>query len=384
MISKGPRMPGRVQTVSLTCSLLMGLAPAGAAFANVGPKTAIAATKQEHHSGKVDKSFRRVKIGLTDGVSSGASVTLNSDNNLTLIANAGAWRDLGTSAQVLRIGTNGGLLDADFEVPPEMAETIKLAEQTGLGSPWHAQPDGSVLIMTPVALMRLTSTGAVDAGFTSPALGKGDVFLGLASANAGRFWVMTLASTGGETLMRINGDGSIDESFAPFKVRGVGGYPITGTGYDDALAYDGRVLRRIRVDGSIDPSFSYKRQNLGVERLPGGRTLLEWNKDPRRVSHLAVLKPNGSVDRSFRFRNPDKLWVNKIIAQGRNLVVQGSEAGVRPRLFRIRANGSVDRTFHAPRMWVDDWAIQSDGRIVVAGRDAENPKTKPGFVIRLL
>lgn len=375
----------------LGAALLGGLAPAGTASAE-SPKAPLQSLAdgtvlRVDHSGKVDRSFNKVKIGLTDGVSYGASVTLNKDSSLTLVGRAGAWRDSGASSQLLRVDASGKVLDTGFQVAPEVAEVIKLSERAGLDpTPWHPQPDTSIIISTPFKLIRLTPTGALDPDFTSPTLKDGDMIANLANATEGRLW-MTVVSTSEstETLRRINADGSIDGSFKPFKVPGANGYTIPGSGYNDVLAYDRQVLRRIAADGSVDPSFSYKRRDLGaIARLPRGRTLIEWNKDPRRVSHLAILQRNGSVDRSFRFRNPERLWVNTVIAQGRDLVVQGSKAGVRPRLFRIKPSGSIDRTFRAPRMWVDDWVVQPDGRILVAGRNAENPKTKPGFVIRLL
>lgn len=189
--------------------------------------------------------------------------------------------------------------------------------------------------------------------------------------------------------------GSVDAAFRPGAVSG-------GTVECLALQPDGRVLVggtfggfdgrsvtglvRLNVDGSTDSGFSASftlPDSGGVFALavqPDGQILvgglLAHSADPGRRS-LVRLHADGSPDQSFKPNYESGSAVTAVTLLPDGSVVAGgiyvdTQLQVRPRVQKLRSNGSVDPTFSFTPGFLDGTAISrilvtSDDALVIAG-----------------
>ncbi|HEY5750785.1 MAG TPA: T9SS type A sorting domain-containing protein [Chryseolinea sp.] len=153
-------------------------------------------------------------------------------------------------------------------------------------------------------------------------------------------------------VVRLNADGSVDESFA-LQDKYVGSLHLQSDGKIVA-AGEGKIVR-YNVDGSIDPSFSFSVPATAF----GGQvyldpedhvfvTILSWVGP----SSLIKLKANGDVDDSFQYTwSFYGLSIDAIVFQNDGRLVfsathveQGSSGS---HLMRVNPDGSKDNTFYA-------------------------------------
>jgi len=208
-------------------------------------------------------------------------------------------------------------------------------------------------------------------------------------------------------FVRLNSDGSLDGTFDP------------GTGPDDSLtsialqpdgkilvsgwfySYDGNdvnYLARLNADGSFDSSFNIGTgldSSANVMRvLSSGKILLGgsfWEYDGNSVPYLLRLNSDGSLDDTFNMGDgpEDEVWTLELQSDGKIVIAgffysyDGHDA---VGIARLNADGSFDSTFSvglAKRADVEGLAIQSDGKMVLAGDFTSANDTPAAFVTRV-
>lgn len=122
----------------------------------------------------------------------------------------------------------------------------------------QVQSDGRILIIADTevgdglfqsTLFRLNADGSPDAGFHS-GLAPGPRIAAVASLNDGRLLVATTSDDGSGTITRLNGDGSVDGSFAPRSAAAVRELSVLEGGSVLALGSDANLHSDLEL---IDP-----------------------------------------------------------------------------------------------------------------------------------
>ena len=279
-----------------------------------------------------------------------------------------------------------------------------------LGYAVLVQPDGHIVVggaftnaggMTRNRLMRLTPGGQVDPGF-NPDLDN-EVFC-LALQADGKILVGgAFTRVGGisrPSLARLNPDGSVDSGFATYVDDSVltvavqaDGKVLVGGEFEILAGSMRSCIGRLLSTGAIDPGFNPGASGQGFYPnsgqvnaiavqpngmiLVGGRFSVIGNANRLRIARLY---PNGSVDPTF---NPgaggtnSSTWVNALVLQtdGRILVAgKFSTLGgqVRELLGRLNPDGSPDESWNpgaggSAYATVNSLGIQADGRILAGG-----------------
>ena len=200
-----------------------------------------------------------------------------------------------------------------------------------------------------------------------------------------------------DNIVRLNADGSVDETFILFKADR--GYHIN----DLVIQPDGKILiaslgggtlvphiERINVDGSIDETFN-KPSVASVEKITllQNEKILIYGKDVKSVNsfnvgRVARLNSDGSLDETFQsgtgfsgdlFSNPCtiiELENGKLIVAGRFSHYNDVEV---PDIIRLNSNGTLDPTFNAGSgiayeeqyYYIHMVKEQKDGKLLVGG-----------------
>ncbi|KAA9325979.1 LamG-like jellyroll fold domain-containing protein [Adhaeribacter soli] len=225
----------------------------------------------------------------------------------------------------------------------------------GVNGAVHAivvQPDGKIVLggsflqVNGVAanrIIRLTSTGALDAGFT-PGSGFSGGVRTLALQPDGKIVAgglfATFNGTSRNNIARLNSDGTVDAGFNP------------GSGFNNTV--------------------------LSVGVLPEGKVVASGNFtlfNGSTVNYLARLKDDGTLDPDFStgtgFNSPVPALAvqpdGKIVAGGYFTTYNGS---AQTRIVRLNYNGTPDNTFVTGAGFngvVMSLALQPDGKIVTGG-----------------
>jgi len=298
-----------------------------------------------------------------------------------------------------------GTLDLDFN-----AQDVGFGFGDGPNNPvWDAalQTDGKVLIggdFTRISnvdlqfLARLNADGSIDSGFDM-GTGPNGVVRSIAVQPDGRILIAGgFSEYNGiprNTVARVNSDGSLDETFDPGAGANVAILKLI-------LLPDGRMLiqgnftefdgtarmniARLNADGSHDLTF-----NIGTG--PGGVaspyvSSIAVQGDGRIVAvgafqnfngvtanKVVRLLASGTVDNTFNAGSGPNLNVVCVAIQPDGRILVGGSftqfnGSNRRRIARLLATGTVDATFQVGQggdNTVVDIALQSDGRILVAG-----------------
>lgn len=283
------------------------------------------------------------------------------------------------------------------------------------------QPDGKILATggftnyngtTTNRIARLDVTGTKDAGFyigTGLNLSANAVFLG-ENNNIYVGGTFTLVdSFSRHRLVRMLPTGKVDHSFmreskVNQQVFAIGkqstGKVILGgqfTRYNELMA--NRIVR-LNADGTIDQSFA---SGIGasniirtIEVLPDDKILIggdftTYNGVAR--ARIARLNADGSLDTSFVVGTGASGAVYKImtIADGK-IYISGAftqYSGIaRARIARLNSNGTLDATFAtgtglSPGL-ASEIAVQADGKVLVGGTFTSFAGTTVGRLVRIL
>ncbi len=318
------------------------------------------------------------------------------------------------SGRIKRLNSDGSL-DDSFQTPPSGPSILYAhAVQSdgkivvgGLFSTYHGVERNGIL--------RINADGSVDTSF-DPGTGTDDHYITDLAIQpdgkivaVGRFTSFNGVARGG--IVRLHPDGTVDSSFDPG--TGVSGFEPATAIMDMDLTTDGKILiagtfnayngtstgraARINSDGSLDNTFAALGASGGagaitvvdlVTAQPDGKVLIGGHFSHVSGSSrnsIARLNTDGTLDASF---NPgtgaQTTWGTKTTAihvLGNGKILLGGQfntyAGVARRgIARLNADGSLDTTFdpgtgifHSAASYgnIQGFAVQADGRVVIAG-----------------
>jgi len=187
-----------------------------------------------------------------------------------------------------------------------------------------------------------------------------------------------------EKIARLNADGTLDGSFNAdvdytvyaIAIQSDGKILIAGEGYRNTIV-------RLNKNGTIDTTFDvdYQKiwsvQSIAIQSdgkiIVGGSFYKVVGED---INHLARLNSNGTIDESFNADVDDVVYAIAIQSDGKILIggdfsiVNGT---IKEYIARLNYNGTLDGSFNlnlGPQSGyrvMEDIAIQSDGKILIAG-----------------
>ena len=356
-------------------------------------------------NGTIDAAFQlnagNVGLVYRTALQNNGQILLTSFTNRPLTAGAI------TRNALLRLNADG-TADASFDVGTGPATA---PGGTGSGSVDFALPlpNGQVLAMGgfdrfngAVAnnLVRLTSTGAVDATFNSGA-GANQYVSNAALLPSGKILITGYFSQYNGTtrngLARLNADGSLDATFLPALDPNSGIYNLT-VQPDGKILVAGYLLTngnptelglvRLLPDGAIDNTFAapaayaaetiYSYYGEGIAVQPDGKIVVADFSDSR-GGRVARLNANGSVDATFQTGalpgfNMYSLTLTpsgNILVAGRNALQPGSANRA---LVQLTNTGTLSTAFQPSFQTtgtVTALVQQADGKLVAGGNFSE-------------
>ena len=380
-------------------------------------------------AGALDLTFAGDGSLLTDfGVSSDYAYAAAIQSDGKIVVAGYAWNGSNYDIAVVRYNSDG-TLDTTFGTGGKVT--------TGWGHNEYAysvaiQADGKIVVAgtrvtaggsSDFALVRYNNDGSLDTSFDTDGIlvtdmGGNDVARSVTIDADGKIVVAGYRYTGSQydiAVARYNSNGTLDSSFdgdgkvttswgnnefaysvaiqddGKIVVAGTRAYYSGGTSYNFALV-------RYNSNGSLDTSFDGD-GILVTDVLPGGIDVarsVAIQADGKIVvagyagNDLALVRynTNGTLDTSFSgdgkliadiSGGEDKAYSVAIQSDGK--IVVAGYAGDDLALARYNTNGSLDTTFDGDGILVTDLggtdvancvAIQSDGRIVVAGTDSND------------
>jgi uncharacterized delta-60 repeat protein len=214
-------------------------------------------------------------------------------------------------------------------------------------------------------------------------------------------------NTGANRIIRLNSDGSIDETF------------VYGSGFNDevvtiAIQSDGKILVggafaqydgtlsnyiiRLNSDGSVDNTFSvgtgFNSTVLTISIQSDGKILVGGvftSYKGTGAKNIIRLNSNGSIDNTFVYGTGFNVLVRIIQIQSDGKILVGGDFqdydGIPAyKIIRLNPDGSIDNTFingSGFNSIVNTIQIQSDGKILVGGNFTEYNGTVTNYIIRL-
>ena len=259
-------------------------------------------------------------------------------------------------------------------------------------------------------IIRLNSDGSIDNTFV---IGSGfsDEVVTIAIQSDGKILVgggfLSYNGTGANGIIRLNTDGSIDGTF-------VDGSGFNGTVLTISIQSDGKILVggvftdydgtgakniiRLNSNGSIDNTFVYGTGFNALVRIitiqPDGKILVggyfsDYNGTP--LNNIIRLNSNGSIDNTFVYGSGfnDVIYTisiqldDKILVGGSFTSYNGTVSNY---IIRLNSDGSIDDTFvygTGFNVLVRIIQIQSNGKILVGGSFTNYNGTFSNYIIRL-
>lgn len=201
---------------------------------------------------------------------------------------------------------------------------------------------------------------------------------------------------GPQFLARLNPDGSLDTSFNPIGIQGSLGEPDTYVFSSITVQSDGKIvlcgnrfevpelgqrgLARLNPDGSVDTSFaSAAGGGSKLVILPDGGYLIAG-------PGLLRLKPNGELDSAFvpQLRGADSYVYDFAVQPDGRIVVAIIETlidGQKRSVIRLLPDGSYDPSFEPVLIGGGVTArTMPDGKILLGGISAVNGRASPEWV----
>jgi uncharacterized delta-60 repeat protein len=271
------------------------------------------------------------------------------------------------------------------------------------------QTDGKVLIAGSFTnyngtarnyVARINTDGSIDTGFVIGTGPNSAVSSVLVQPDGMILILGSFSSFNGTTrygIARLNSNGSLDTGFVPGTV--LNDYGMTMAlqsdgkillGYYNSSTYNSYVIR-LNTNGSVDGSFtSTGAGNIyphAIAVQSDGKVLVggEYSTRIKRVNS------DGTLDSSFNVGTGASAQVNTIAIRDNGRVVVGgtfwSYNGTNSnRIITLNTDGSIDSDFNigtGANSAVNDIAIQSDGRILVAGGFTSYDGKGTNYFIRL-
>lgn len=292
-----------------------------------------------------------------------------------------------------------GRFDASFitDINGPVTGSVQLDDGRVLVHGFFTQVDG----VERFGLAMLGADGKLDPGFTLATASFSESVTGFARQKDGKIVVVGSFSQLGDkatwAVARLNADGSLDETFAaPFNNSGWNG----GLADVVALQPDGKIIVvgyfepangnaplavvRLNADGTLDESFAplpdevagalfFSLRRVAVQG-DGGIVLggaIAFDFDGTSWSGLLRLQPDGTLDTSYT-PMPNGAVDDLVVHPDGRAVIAGPFTDVdgqpQARIARLLLDGSVDPTFDAQaNAAVRAIGLQGDGKIVLGG-----------------
>jgi uncharacterized delta-60 repeat protein len=375
-------------------------------------------------SGSLDSSFDSDgKVITVFGASneSANSIAIQGDGKIVVAgaSNNGANNEFA----VARYNTDGSL-DSSFDSDGKVTTTIgSNAEAYSVA----IQSDGKIVVAgntiiggrDKIAVARYNTDGSLDSSFDSDGkvtttIGEADYATSVVVQSDGKIVVAGSSATGGNSdfaLIRYNSDGSLDSSFDP-AITPIGS--STDEAYSVAIQSNGKIVvagyshngshreiavLRYNTDGSLDSSFDSDGKvttTIGSDDLAksvaiqsDGKIVVAGSSNNGSDDDFALIRYNtdGSLDSSFAldgkvitvFGSSSDFGNSVALQSDGKIVVAGSSNNGSDNEFavaRYSADGSLDSSFDSDGKvttaigsgdFAFSAAIQSDGKIVVVG-----------------
>jgi uncharacterized delta-60 repeat protein len=302
-------------------------------------------------------------------------------------------------AKVTRLNTDGtpdtSFVPAPGGFPSSSALTCMAVQPDGrivLGG-YSMKDDGFGNFYPHSLLIRLNTNGALDNTFTNDNGTFGQLISALALQSDGRILIAgaieaSVNGTNHYDLLRLNENGTVDTNFNAIEgiihslgLQSDGKILVAGYGIGSSTNWNGVV--RLNVDGSIDETFQAgtdaNSSLVSFAVQPDGKVVcigayVYVNGTNR--NGLVRLNTNGSVDGGF---NPSTGAPNnavaaiifqpdaRILIAGGFTLVNGTN---RERLARLNSDGPLDPGFNpgsSINAGVNSLAIQVDGKVIIGG-----------------
>ncbi|MBS1797973.1 MAG: VCBS repeat-containing protein [Acidobacteria bacterium] len=238
---------------------------------------------------------------------------------------------------------------------------------------------------------RFNTDGTLDAAFNPPEMTGGSGPTSIAIQPDGKIIIGGDFSVAGSTrkfVIRLNPNGSLDESFADLSpqfsfsyqiidnilIRPDGKILISGR----SLSMNGRAgnMQRLNADGSFDPTFFISEFGALYDAalMPDGKIVANgdngtwrFNSDGSRDAAFPALNASGGAS-TVEITESEALPDGKLLIGGDFTSINGMPAR---NIARILPDGSVDSTFNAggagPNARLYDVSTASDGKIYISG-----------------
>ena len=291
-------------------------------------------------------------------------------------------------------------------VPPSFLNTSTTGVE-GIVWAFEQEPNGKYIIVgnfngTGVDhIARLNSDGSIDNSFTPPTFGGYSGLNRLRTVTRladGKYMVGGYFTTPKRYLARLNSDGTLDNSFTPPSTisHTFGAYvnmiiPLSGGQFlvGGFFSQPKESIMRLNSDGSLDDSFGY----VGIpgpttpSRIHNGIQDIEILSDGKMIiatgNGVDKIDANGIRDLTFTnvlFVNPPNSIISSVeIQPDGKILASGEFTSVSNRVMRLNANGTLDASFVPPATLtgiVFELELQNDGKVMIGG-------TLPERIMRL-
>ncbi|WP_264563983.1 T9SS type A sorting domain-containing protein [Flavobacterium sp. N3904] len=305
---------------------------------------------------RLDKNILDTSFNTGTGFKyAGYNFKIQTDGKIIAIGYFTSYNSVGAK-NIVRLNTDGSV-DKSFVLAPGV--TISGTSEDNIPDV-AIQPDGKILISGILnakgGVIRLNNDGSLDNSFTAfTAIDAGVTTIRLQTD--GKI-IVAGVSTGGNKIFRINKDGSLDIDLTPVLDK------IT-VQYDIASQKDGKILfsaafeglnntnnvklLRLNNDGTIDSSFNTN--SIGV-----------W--DARGIAKI-IIQPDG-----------------KIILGGKFIITGSNSNGI----IRLNSDGTIDTTFKTGTgvdYQINDLDLLPNGKVLVSGQFNKFNKEVANYVIIL-
>jgi uncharacterized delta-60 repeat protein len=253
------------------------------------------------------------------------------------------------------------------------------------------QPDGKVYVgggfnlvngVARSGLVRLNSDGSLDETFPPQLVDDFRIVVyALARQPDGKILVSgsfnTIQGVARNKFARLNADGTLDASFVPLGTDALSSFFLQP---DGRILINTNTIQRLNADGSADATFVAEASaGQAFALLPDGKVLSSNSEGPYRIASITKisrLSANGTLESSFQIRRAATgltVYTTLVQPDGKILIGGGFETvGTEDRLgvARLNRDGTVDVSFN-PQGFSDaiihTLALQPDGKILVGG-----------------
>ncbi|MFN6994739.1 MAG: DUF4347 domain-containing protein, partial [Aquincola tertiaricarbonis] len=368
--------------------------------------------------GSLDTSFGTggvVRVTLNDGFGEFTSVARQADGKIVLAGYASTGGQTGFT--VVRLLANG-TLDTSFGTGGRVLTTFHAADDRAISHGVVIQADGRIVVggyagdsgSHDVVAVRYTSTGALDTGFASggkfrTSVGTDTVIQAVTLDASGRVLLAGRSSTGAVTHMavvRLTTAGALDTSFSGDGIAVGTGTRSSGAAYAVTVQSDGKVLLagdsssqglllRYNADGTLDTGFGsggHTQVMVGSTtylaqvrvQADGGIAVSGHASSGKSVALVARLLANGSIDTGFGSSGPgyttitystgtDRGFALTTQADGKLLVSGSVDGSTRWGTARLTTTGALDTSWNNTGPLGGSVAFTENGSAVVLDND---------------